>query len=41
MFACEENHDPDLYEGREWDQLSDAEREDAIHEWVLVGGDLR
>ncbi len=40
MFACEESHDPDLYEGREWDDLTPEEQDEAVTEWVLVRGDL-
>lgn len=28
--AAEENHDPDEYEGREWDELTDQEKDEAI-----------
>lgn len=32
--ACEEEHDPAEYGGREWCQLSDEEREKAIEDYI-------
>jgi hypothetical protein len=34
-----DNHDPADYEGRGWDQLTDAERNEIIIEYVLSLGD--
>ena len=32
MMAAEENHDPEYFDGREWDELENWEREELIDE---------
>lgn len=32
--ACAEEHNPAEYDGREWDALTDEEREEAIHDHI-------
>lgn len=34
QLAAEELHDPAAYDGREWDSLTDTEREEAINEHI-------
>jgi hypothetical protein len=35
MMAAEENHDPEYFDGREWDELENWEREELIDEQAM------
>lgn len=39
QLAAEENHDPERYEGRAWDDLTWEEQEGAIYEHIYAVAD--
>ena len=40
MEAAEDNHDPDLYDGRDWDDLTSDEQEEAINDQLFSAADV-
>lgn len=37
--ACADNHNPEEWDGREWEDLTDDERNDAINDHIFARAD--